>query len=421
MIPELIALDRLTLDPHNARDHANGVPEIAQSLLSFGQVKPIVLWGPDNVVMAGNGTVLAAREIGETELYAVRLPDDWDYDRARAFALADNRTAELSTWNLVELENTRWELDANGWDVQQFGFDQLRPPPVPLLAAPDDVPPTPAIPITQRGDVWQLGRHRITCGDATTGDAYHALMGDEKADAVWTDPPYNVGYIGKTDDRLTIAGDRQTDLIFERFLLDFYGCTWAYTKPGGAIYVCHSDTGGGVFRSAMTTQGWLLKEVLVWVKNHFVMSRQDYHWQHEPILYGWKAGGPHTWHGPRTRTTLLDDDIWDGGKGRTKKDLLAMLEEIRATSTVIREDRPARSTEHPTMKPVNLIARTLENNVGVQSLVLDPFTGSGSTLVACELLGADFRGIEIDPKYVDVAVTRWENLTGEKAELAPER
>jgi DNA modification methylase len=414
MIPELIDLDDVALDPNNARSHDKGIPELIESLRTFGQVKPIVLWAA-NVCIAGNGTVVAAREMGLTELYAVRVPTDRDYDRARAFALADNRTAELSEWNLPQLEITRWELEANGWDVERFGFDALRPPPLPLLADPDDVPSTPAIAMTIPGQIYQLGRHRLICGDATDVTSYAALMPGELADALWTDPPYNVNYVGGTDDELTIAGDNQAAAAFDRFLRGFFSSSLAYTKPGGAIYVCHPDSNGHLFRRVMVEEGWLLKQCLIWAKNTFVLSRQDYHWQHEPILYGWKPGAAHTWHGPRTQATLLDDDLWDDGKGRTKKELLELLEEIRRASTIIREDKPARSTEHPTMKPVNLITRTLENNAGVQSIVLDPFAGSGSTLVACELLGADFRGIEIDPKYVDVAVTRWENLTGEKA------
>jgi DNA modification methylase len=169
----------------------------------------------------------------------------------------------------------------------------------------------------------------------------------------------------------------------------------------------------------MTEEGWLLKQCLVWVKNTFVLGRQDYHWQHEPILYGWRPGAAHTWHGPRTRATVLDDET--AFAKFKKEELVEILEEMRATSSVVREDKPARSAEHPTMKPVRLIARTLENNVGVADIVLDPFAGSGSTMVACELLGASARLIESDPKYVDVVVARWENLTGERAQYAVPR
>jgi 16S rRNA G966 N2-methylase RsmD len=285
--PEQIDESELKLDPNNARSHEKGIPELTRSLEAFGQVKPLVVWG-DNVVIAGNGTLTAARQMGKTKLWIVRVPEDWDYNKARAFALADNATGDLSTWSLPQLDSTRWELDAEGWDVSGFGFEPLRPPPTPLLAAPDDVPPLPAIPTTKLGDLIILGRHRLVCGDATTNKAYDRVLEDEFVDAVWTDPPYNVGYVGGTDDHLTIAGDRQSDAAFRAFLTAAFHEMWNHAKPGAAI----------------------------------------------------------------------------------------------------------------------------------DSIVLDPFAGSGSTLVACEMMGARARLIEVDPKYCDVVITRWENLTGEKAEYA---
>ena len=246
--PEQIDESELKLDPNNARSHEKGIPELTRSLEAFGQVKPLVVWG-DNVVIAGNGTLTAARQMGKTKLWIVRVPEDWDYNKARAFALADNATGDLSTWSLPQLDSTRWELDAEGWDVPGFGFEPLRPPPTPLLAAPDDVPPLPAIPTTKLGDLIILGRHRLVCGDATTNKAYDRVLEDEFVDAVWTDPPYNVGYVGGTDDHLTIAGDRQSDAAFRAFLTAAFHEMWNHAKPGAAIYVCHSDTG------ARTTTG----------------------------------------------------------------------------------------------------------------------------------------------------------------------
>jgi DNA modification methylase len=352
----------------------------------------------------------AARTLGWTSLAIVRVPDDWDYDKARAFALADNRTDELSEWNISVLMEIQYELEANGWDMETFGFDALR---APLIADPDAVPSVPARAKAKLGQIIQMGQHRIICGDSTDPRTYQQLMGDDQADAVWTDPPYNVGYVGGTEDQLTIAGDRQEEMEFEAFLRRFFACAFTYTKKGGAIYVCHSDTGGGVFRRTFIAEGWMLKQCLVWVKNAFVLGRQDYHWQHEPILYGWKPGAAHTWIGPRTGATVLDDEV---RLVKLKRDeMLAMLTEMRNTSTVLREDKPSRSTEHPTMKPVRLITRTLENHVRPGDIVLDPFAGSGSTMVACEILGAGARLVEIDPHYVDVVVKRYEELTGKKA------
>jgi len=253
----------------------------------------------------------------------------------------------------------------------------------------DEAPPLPRTPVTRHGDLITLGRHRLLCGDATRAEDLHRLMDGSRADLVFTDPPYNVAYEGKTKDALTITNDAMADESFRVFLLAFYRQALAHTRPGGAIYVCHADTEGLNFRGALAEAGWLLKQCLVWVKQAFVLGRQDYHWQHEPILYGWAPGAPHTWAGDRSQSTVLNFD------------------------------RPARNDVHPTMKPVDLVAACLLNSSHLGDTVLDSFGGSGSTLIAAEKTGRASRLLELDPRYCDVIVTRWETATGQMATREP--
>lgn len=250
----------------------------------------------------------------------------------------------------------------------------------------EDVPEPPVVPTTTPGELIILGRHRLHCADATRPEAYGVLLDGEPADMVWTDPPYNVAYQGKTADALTIQNDAMDNAAFRAFLLAFFDIARAVTKPGGPIYVAHADSEGLNFRGAMQEGGWLLKQCLVWVKQAFVLGRQDYHWQHEPILYGWAPGAAHAWAGDRTQ------------------------------STVLRFDRPARNGDHPTMKPVGLVAACLKNSSHPGDLVLDPFGGSGTTLIAAEKTGRAARLLELDPRYCDVIVARWERVTGRRAE-----
>jgi len=251
----------------------------------------------------------------------------------------------------------------------------------------EDVPAQPAEPKTRRGDLYQLGPHRILCGDATVLSDLEKLMDGKKADMVLVDPPYNVDYVGKTKDALTIQNDRMDGASFYQFLYDAFSNLLLQTKSGGAIYVAHADTEGANFRRALVDSGWLLKQCLVWVKQTLVMGRQDYHWRHEPILYGWAPGEAHQWFSDRKQTTVLEFD------------------------------KPNRNEEHPTMKPVPLFEYLIGNSSQKGELVLDTFLGSGTTLIACEKSGGICYGVEMDPRYVDVIVERWEKYTGKKAIL----
>jgi len=347
----------------------------------------------------------------------VRIPADWKADRIKAFALADNRTAELAGWNQEVLDQQLRELEEVGIEVASFGFEV---PDIPILDIEtfEDEYPEEVARRTQLGDVWQLGEHRLVCGDSTNPDVVKTALAGQEADCVFTDPPYNVAYEGGTKDKLTIQNDDMTDSQFSKFLLDFYAAAIVNTKPGGPIYVCYpgEHISSGAFGVQMTEAGWLVKQVLIWAKDSLVLSRQDYNWQHEAILYGWKPGAAHSWYGPFTNTTVVEFEKQDFSK-MTKTELMEFLEKALTTSSVVREKRPRRNDIHPTMKPIALVSKLLKNSCVKNDLVLDQFGGSGSTLIACQQLGLRAALVELDPKYCDATIQRWENLTGQKAEL----
>jgi site-specific DNA-methyltransferase (adenine-specific) len=413
---ETLRIADLVSDPNNARKHDDkNLEAIKGSLTQFGQRKPIVI-GAENVVVAGNGTLAAAKALGWTQIDVVRVPEDWTPDQAKAFALADNRTAELASWDEEVLQKQLAELEEIGMTVSEFGFEVADVPILDIETFEDEVPELPEEPTTKLGDLYKLGNHYLLCGDSTKTENVALVLQGNKADCVFTDPPYNVAYEGGTKDKLTIQNDDMSDSQFSEFLFSFYQAAFANTKEGGPIYVCHADSSGEAFRHNLVKSGWLLKQCLIWVKNSLVLGRQDYNWQHEPILYGWKPGAAHSWFGPFTNTTVIDH-AKELLQKKNKDEIVEFLTQALETSTVIRENRPSRNDIHPTMKPVNLVARLLKNSMVKNQIVLDPFGGSGSTLIAAEQLGLKAAILELDPKYCDAIVKRWENLTGQKAEL----
>ncbi len=288
------------------------------------------------------------------------------------------------------------------------------------------LPPIPATPVTRRDDLWQLGHHRVLCGDATCAADLERVLEGAPADAVWTDPPYNVDYEGAAG---SIQNDALSDQVFATFLGNAFQAVASVMRPGAPIYVAHSDTGGVTFRRCFMEAGLKLSSCLIWRKNALVLSRGDYHWQHEPILYGWKPGAAHRWYGVRDKTTMLEfeggpfqqvgEREWQIAVGETT--LIVRGDNLTvepARGTVYLEDKPAVNADHPTMKPVALIQRMLANSARTGAHVLDPFAGSGSTLIAAEALGLTGHMVELDERYVDVIVARWQNLTGREATLA---
>jgi len=250
----------------------------------------------------------------------------------------------------------------------------------------DDIP-TVSDTRAKMGDIWQLGDHRVMCGDATDVAMVEELMNGEKAALCLTDPPYNVDYEGKTKDALKIENDKKEDSQFFDFLRDSFVNYFTVMHTGAPIYIFHADSEGYNFRGAMKEAGFKMAQCLIWVKNQMVMGRQDYHWKHEPILYGWKEGSAHSWHTDRKQTT-----VWEF-------------------------DRPQRNAEHPTMKPIHLLEYPIGNSSSVGSLVIDFFGGSGSTLIACEKLNRKCYTMELDPRYVDVILARYEKYADKEAVL----
>ena len=268
------------------------------------------------------------------------------------------------------------------------------------------------------GDVWELGRHRLMCGDSTKEADVAKLMGGEQTDLLLTDPPYNVDYQGGTKDKMKIANDNMDDVAFVGFLTAAFNCAIQAMRPGAAFYVWHADIKGYELRTALKEVGLTIRETLIWVKSALVLGRQDYQWRHEPCLYGWKDGAAHYFVDDRSQSTVIEDAGVDYRK--LKKDellkLVLQLTDVSVPNTVIYEDKPTKNDIHPTMKPVKLMARLIKNSTKQEQLVLDLFGGSGSTLIACEQINRKCFTMEYDPKYCDAILDRWEKLTGEEAE-----
>lgn len=375
----------LTPDPRNARTHdGKNLEAISNSLKEFGQRKPIVITA-EGVVLAGNGTVEAAKQLGWTEISVAVTPADWDYNKARAYALADNRSAELADWDTRVLAEHLVELDAEGWDVSILGFEV---PAGEIKPEEDDSPltfdeETPAI--AQPGDIWILGNHRLVCGDSTTSDAFESVMAGELADLIITDPPYGVSYTGgQNENKREMLMNDDVDVFSDSIPLGY-----AFSKPTAALYVWFADSKGHLAFDAVRASNYEVRAMLFWhkLKAHYGSFMSQYMPKHEPMLYCHKKGESPKWRGPTNEVT-----VWE-------------------------YDQPSRNEYHPTQKPVEVMVRAITNSSDRGDLVLDFFGGSGSTLIACEQTGREARIIELNPKFVDVIVKRWETYTGKKAEL----
>lgn len=432
---EMIAPGALLPYIGNARTHPEWqVAQIAASITEFGFCNPVLIAG-DNSVIAGHGRLLAAQRLQIDKVPCVRLDHLSDAQR-RALIIADNKIAENAGWDedllrqeLAALAEDAFDLDVLGFSDEELGAlldlgqdDDHQPG---TMSDEDHVPDVPAIHTTQPGDVWILGQHRLLCGDSTSAEDVLRLCAGGLVDCCWTDPPYNVDYEGSAG---KIANDNMGSGEFRRFLVSAFGAAWQVLRAGAPIYVAHADTEGLNFRKAFVEAGFKLSGCLVWVKPSLVLGRSDYQWRHEPILYGWKPGAAHTWLGGRANTTVVENDsaavraMPDGTIQIDLGDQVIVIEgkemSMRALdSSIVRFDKPKKNGEHPTMKPVGLIRRFLENSAPPGSVVLDLFGGSGSTLIACEVMGREARLIELEPKFCDVIVMRWQEMTGRRAVL----
>lgn len=401
---------------NNARINDKAVEAVANSIKEFGFKNPIIV-DSGNVIIAGHTRLKAAERLGILKVPCI-VADDLTDDQIKAFRIADNSTAQVAEWDMAKLEQ---ELASIDLDMTMFGLDeQIKE--IEKLSEKEvteddfDIQP-PDEPVSKQGETYRLGNHYLHCGDATSDKALARLMGGGVVDMLLTDPPYNVNYEGKTSAALKIENDNMEYAAFAEFLNDSFSNIATALKPGGAWYIFHSDTESESFRRAARKNLGKVRQCLIWNKNGFVMGMQDYHWKHEPCLYGWKDGAAHYFTDDRTQSTVYEDKGIDFKKLK-KDEAIKMLEDIfsdKQSTTVINEDKPLRNTEHPTMKPLKLLARLIRNSTKPGEAVLDPFGGSGSTLIACEQLGRKCYTMELDPRYADVIIERWETLTGQKA------
>ena len=401
----------------NARTHSKAqVQAIANSMKVFGWTNPILIDGRKGII-AGHGRLAAALKLKLKRVPTIELTGLSEAQR-RAYLIADNQLATQASWDLQLLSTELTALQGGGFNLDLLGFSPaelkgLVGPDAPTRKGkiPDDEIAPVGPPVSRRGDTWTLGRHRVLCGDATESKDLARLLGNDSPDIMWTDPPYNVDYQAKAG---KISNDAMAPEDFYTLLLQAFSNAYLRLRAGAVVYVAHADTARVAFTQSFVESGFKLAQVLIWVKHSAVLSRQDYNWQHEPILYGWKEGGPHYFCGDFSKTTVIDDDL-DLAK-LPRAELEAMVKSLtRTRTTVVRQDRPSKSEMHPTMKPVALVQELLAASALEGQLVLDVFGGSGSTLIAAEKLGMNARLLELEPRYVDVIVRRWEAFTGLKA------
>lgn len=379
--------------------------------------------GDKYVIIGGNMRYRALKEVGYKEAVCKVIPHTATAEQLRAVAIKDNNNfgdwdfeALANLWNAEELDRWGVDLPPMDGDVKEDEAEEDNFNPASVTGKPK----------AQEGDIYRLGRHRLICGDSTDPEVLQILMGDQKADLLLTDPPYNVDYSSKNEAlnaadkgnrvQKDIANDKMEGSAFQDFLFAAFNNANPYLKPGGAFYIWHAGTEGLNFKLAVQRVGWELKQILIWVKNNIVLGRQDYQWKHEPCLYGWKPGASHYFVARRDLITITEDEALDLN-ALTKQELKDLLTKVLSLPTTdIHEDKPLRSADHPTMKPLKLMGRLIKNSTRPGEVVLDPFGGSGSTMMAAEQLGRACYMVELDPAYIDVICKRYEELTGEKAE-----
>ncbi len=403
---------------NNAKIHTKEqIGVLAKSIKNYGFIQPVVV-DSDLKIIIGHGRVLGAKELGMEKVPCVAVRN-LTAEQVNALRIADNAINSMTGFDdkmlSVELQN----LSAAGIDITELGVDSEFIDNLELDLTDsvrediqDDVPEKPVKPKSKVGDIYQLGEHRIMCGDATNARDVGALMGGVKAQLVVTDPPYNVGYTGGTDnEREAIKSDDMPTSEFEIFLSKVYASFHDNMRAGAVIYVCHAS----MVNEFVVEFNKVFKysQTLIWNKSSATFGRQDYNWKHEPILLGWKEGAGHYFCGDFTKTTVIDQkDKYDK---MSKDELIEVLRAARKYSTVIDVDKPNISEYHPTTKPIELIEQLVKNSSKPKWLVLDLFLGSGSTLIACEKTGRVCNGMELDPQYIDVIIKRWENYSGKKA------
>ena len=375
----------------NPRKNEEAIPYVMESIKQFGFKNPVIL-DKDNVIVAGHTRIESAKRLGITEIPCI-YADDLTDEQIKAFRLADNKVAEIAEWD-IDLLDTELD-DILNIDMSDFGFDLDLEDEEEKEIIEDEVPEVPEEPKAKLGDIYQLGNHRLMCGDSTKEEDVNKLVGEQKMDLLITDPPYNVEIVGgnhsespaerKKKGNMTIKNDKMDNDSFHKFLFNVFTNAYNVLKDGASFYCWYASREVVNFQTSIEESGFTVKQELIWNKNSLVMGRQDYQWKHEPCLYGWKETNSHVWYGDRKQTTVID---WD---------------------------RPTKADLHPTMKPVGLFDYQIKNSSKAGDNILDLFGGSGTTIMACEQNNRNAYVMEFDPKYVDVIIERWENFTGQKA------
>lgn len=390
---QLWDINRFVPYTRNPRKNDSAVDRMVSSIADFGFKIP-VLARSDGEVVDGHLRLKAAAKLGLSEIPVI-LCDEWTPAQVKAFRLMVNRSVTWAEWDadllgleLLELKELDFDLALTGFNSDELDAYLAGIEASPGLTGEDAAPAVPETPVSRPGDLWILGPHRVLCGDATRVEDVNRLMGGEKADMVFRDPPYNVAYEGYTKDKLTIQGDRMSDAEFQRFLQSALLSCRHIVKAGASLYLCHASSVQREFQTAIEAAGFAVRCQVIWAKNTFAWGHGRYKYQHEPLFYCHVAGETDAWYGDKSQSTL-----W-------------------------MEKKPAANRLHPTMKPVELIDRALRNSSKRGDSIADLFGGSGSTLIACERRGRNARLMELDPRYADVIVKRWEEFTGGIAKLA---
>lgn len=401
---------------NNPRNNAAAVDAVASSIAEFGFNVPIVL-DKNNIIVTGHTRLLAAKKLGLESVPCI-IADHLTDAQIKAFRLADNRVAELATWDTELLDQELAELAEIDFNMSAFGFEEPEADPDAVdECEPEEEAAEEEEATTQRGQIWRLGRHYLMCGDSTDMDDVARLMAGELADLLLTDPPYNVGYEGGTGEHMTILNDKMADEDFYNFLLQVFKNAVEVMKCGAPFYIWYAAGESLNFLRAQRDSGLKLSEILLWVKNVFTLGHYDYHWLTESCLYGWKEGAPHYFINDRHNVNVIRDDF-DINK-MTRDELLTACRSLMdaVNFNVLREDKPAKNEQHPTMKPVKLFAKQIINSTRKNDIVLDLFGGSGTTIMACEQLERTAYVMELDPIYCDRIIKRWEEYSEQKAEL----
>lgn len=394
------------------------------SICEKGFIAPIFIWqnDGDNKLLDGHQRTATLNYMRQKGWEIPLLPVDYieadsEKDAKEKLLLITSQYGEFTLEGFEEF-SAGLDLNTDNVHLSDGTFDLPSPEAENDTTGDDDVPDADNTADSVLGEIYQLGKHRLMCGDSTIAEQVATLMAGEQADLWVTDPPYNVEYTGKTKDALTIQNDKQGDASFLAFLVDAFRAATSVLREGGAFYIWHADIEGFNFRTAAKEASLQIRQCLIWNKNCMVMGRQDYQGKHEPCLYGWKDGAGHYWDGGRSQTTVFDETVEYSPKKMTKEELIKLCTELLEDrkiikTTIINMDKPSRSAEHPTMKPVKLFQIQIENSSAKNEIVLDTFAGSGTTIIAAEKVGRKARVMELDPIYCDVIRKRWSRWADE--------